>query len=90
MKSFRLALAVVFIVVFIMIACSDDPSPTDTSGTGSPPPETDTSNVCDGGRCEDSPAAKTQCEIFLNSCLEWAADEQECVDGAWVICNAAP
>jgi hypothetical protein len=90
MKLFRLVLAVIFIVAFTMIACSDDETPTSTEGTGSPPSGTDASNVCDGGRCADSPAAKQQCEIFLEQCLTYAPNESDCVGGAWVICNSAP
>jgi hypothetical protein len=89
MKWFRLTLALLFIVSLTMMACSDDGTPTDTSGTGSAPSDTDASNVCDGGRCADSQAAETQCQIFLDQCLTYAPEKQ-CVDGAWGICNTAP
>jgi len=90
MKLFRLTLAVLFIVVFALIACNEEPTPTDPADTGGAPPSgTDASNVCSGGNCANSQVLETQCDIFLASCLTYAP-EKECVDGAWVICNAAP
>ena len=86
MTSFRVTLALVFIIAFTMIACSDGEE-TPTSPGGSPPPDTNVNNVCTMARCAESDIVRTQCEIFLNQCL-LVEDEDDCVGGAWAICNA--
>jgi len=87
MKSFRLALAVVFIVVFTMIACSEDETTTEPSGV--PPEDTNIYNVCSGGLCEQNAALKQECDELLSACLANNPSEQddECVGAAWVKCN---
>jgi hypothetical protein len=82
MKSFRLALAVVFIAAFTIVACSDDESPTDTGS----PDNLNAGNVCNEGICSTNGTAQQQCEDFLNDCLR-VEDEDECVGGAWLICE---
>jgi len=83
MNSFRLTLAVIFIVAFTMIACSDDDETPTDAGT---PSNVDAGNVCDQDFCATMPAKKTQCEIFLEQCLD-IEDEDECVGAAWLICE---
>ena len=87
MKSFRFTLAILFIATFAMIACSDDEStPTDTGGT--PPDDTNSSNVCSRELCAENAALKQECEEFLANCLAMEEfNQEECVGGAWVICN---
>jgi len=82
MKSFRLALVVVFIAAFSIVACSDDESPTDT-GT---PDNLNAGNVCDEGICTPGSAAQQDCQDFLDRCLMWE-DEDECVGAAWLNCE---
>jgi len=71
----------VFASAFLMVACGDD-----TTTNNSPPPDTDASNVCTKELCASDGALKQQCETFLSNCLE-VEDEDECLGGAWVICN---
>ena len=82
MKSFRITLVLVAIIAFSLVACSDDDSPTD-SGT---PDETSIGTVCNEGICATNAAAKQQCEDFLSNCLA-VEDEDECLGGAWLICE---
>ena len=83
MKLFRLALVVVCITGFAIIACSDDESPTDT-GT---PDDLNSGNVCNEGICATNTTARQECQEFLDNCLQ-VEDEDECVGGAWLICES--
>jgi len=86
MKSFRVALAVIFIVAFAMIACEEDATePVDSGGV--PPEDTNASNVCSRELCATNEALKQECQIFLAACLAESLGEEECVGAAWVICN---
>ena len=82
MKFFRLTLVVVFVIAFTLVACSEDESPTD-SGT---PDDVNSSNVCNQGICTSGSTAQQECQDFLNNCLQ-VEDEDECVGGAWLICE---
>jgi len=82
MKSFRITLVMVAIIAFSIVACSDDDSPTDT-GT---PDDTSAGNVCNEGICSTNDAEKARCEEFLSNCLQ-VEDEDECIGGAWLICE---
>jgi len=88
MKSFRLALAVLFIVAFALIACEEDATePVDSGGV--PPDDTNVGNVCSQDVCAKNQALKQECEEFLNACLANNPSEQddECVGAAWVKCQ---
>jgi len=87
MKSFRLILVAVFIVAFTMIACSDDED-TPTDPASGPPDGSSPSNVCNEDFCAKNSALKQQCQEFLDNCLEAEPQNQdECVGGAWLICQ---
>jgi len=87
MNSFRLTLVLVFSIAATMIACSDDEAPTEPGD--SPPEGTNPSNVCEQGLCVSNAALKQECEAFLDNCLQIddGSQHDECVAGAWVICN---
>ena len=89
MKSFQLALVVVFLTALLVVACSEDCpvcESTPPPDNDSPPPGTDVSNVCQQDLCLNDAEKAAQCQTFLTACLaNEEGNEEECVAGAWFI-----
>ncbi len=84
MKPIRMTLMAAFASVALLLACDTATEP--SNGDEDPP---NTSNVCTRELCATNSTLADECEEFLAACLlAEPNNEDECVAGALLICEA--